>query len=107
MDGLAILIAYIAILAVQIALLVTNILRPRIHRWVILWGMEVLSAVGAWMLMRHFDGLPGSGKAPGLTYFAETLFSMGASAAYCVMLGLSAAAAVTVHMISRRKQSEK
>lgn len=101
MEGQGILIVYLVLLAAQIALLIYSILRPRLLWWGILLGAETLSAVGARLLMHYFDNLPGIGKAPGLTYFGETLFSMGASIAYTVMLGITLAAGAV--LLLRRK----
>ena len=104
MEGLGALIVYLVLLAAQLAMLVYCVLRPRVLLWGILLGAESLSALAAWLLMHHFDSLPGSGKAPGLTYFGETLFSMGASIAYAVMLGITLAAGAVVLLRRNRKR---
>ena len=96
MEGLGILIVYLVLLAAQLAMLVYCVLRPRPLFWGILLGAEALSALASWLLTHHFDNLPGSGKAPGLTYFGETRFSMGACIAYSVMLGITLAGGVFV-----------
>lgn len=104
MEGQGILIVYLVLLAAQIALLVYSILRPRLLWLGILLGAETLSAVGAWILTHYFDSLPGSGKAPGLTYFGETLFSMGAGIAYTVMLGITLAAGAVVYFWPQKRK---
>jgi len=104
MEGLGIFIVYLVLLAAQLAMLVYCVLRPRALFWGILLGAETLSALAAWLLTHHFDSLPGSGKAPGLTYFGETLFSMGACIAYSVMLGISIAVGAIVFLRKQRKK---
>ncbi|MBQ4044607.1 MAG: hypothetical protein IJD06_11505 [Clostridia bacterium] len=98
------LIFYVIVLLVQILWLVRCILHPMPCLWGILLGVQALSAAGAFFLMRYYDSLPGSGKAPGLTYLGETLFSMGACIAYAVMLGitLAAGAVVLLHRNGKR-----
>ena len=98
------LIFYVIVLLVQILWLVRCILRPTPCLWGILLGVQALSAAGAFFLMRYYDSLPGSGKAPGLTYLGETLFSMGASIAYAVMLGITLAVGAVVLLRRNRKR---
>jgi len=98
------LIFYVIVLLVQILWLVRCIHHPMPCLWGILLGVQALSAAGAFFLMRYYDSLPGSGKAPGLTYLGETLFSMGASIAYSVMLGISLAAGAIVFLWKQRKK---
>ena len=80
-------ILYILLLAGQVILLIFAIRRKSIAYWMATWITEALSAALAWGLGVYYDGLPGYGMMPGLTYFAHTLYSMAAAVAYgCLLL---------------------
>jgi len=87
-------ILYLLVLAVQAVLLVFSIRRPTVRRWGILLGTELIALAAALLLAAHYNGLPGFGIMPGLTYFAETLFSLFAALAYGAMLLISALCAL-------------
>lgn len=81
------LIAYILVLLALTALLVLCLKRGGARRWVFLFGCELVALLAALFLTQYFDTLPGTGMMPGLTYFAHTLYSMTAAAAYgCLLL---------------------
>lgn len=83
------LIAYIAIFVLQILLLISCIRKNTAKLWISLLLSELLPLVVSFLLMRYFDSLPGYGFMPGLTYFGEVFFSLGASALYGVVLFVS------------------
>ena len=86
---LQLLIIYIALFAIQLILLVLAVRKPEKNLWPKLFMLELVSALGAVGLMFLFDALPGSGKAPGLTWFAEFFYSLFAAVGYGIMLLVS------------------
>ena len=90
-------IIYIFLLALQVLSFILAIRRKSKRYWVSLFVLESVSAVLAWRLGVWFDGLPGYGMMPGLTYLTETLLSYGAALLYGVMLVGSAVAGIVLH----------
>ena len=82
-------VCYALILILQIVLLVRAVKLPAPRRWGILLGLEGASVAAAAGLAVIFEKLPGSGTMPGLTWFAEWGYSIGAALVYAVMLVLS------------------
>lgn len=80
------LILYLIILITQIFFLVWCARHRQIKGWVILYVFEIVSVVAAFLLMTHYNNLPGYGIMPGLSYFVESLLSMFAHWAYLAML---------------------
>lgn len=83
------LVFYIALFVVQLILLVFAVRKPEKNLWPKVFILELVSALGAVGLMFLFDFLPGSGKAPGLTWFAEFFYSLFAAVGYGIMLLVS------------------
>lgn len=96
-------VLYLLVLIGQAVLLVFAIRRPTVRRWNILLGVEVFSLVATLLLAIHYHALPGFGIMPGMTYFAETLFSLFAALAYSVMLLIAALCRLLVFI--RRRNS--
>ena len=94
-------ILYILLLAAQVVLLIFAIRRKPVGYWITLLALEVLSTVLAWALGVYYDSLPGYGIMPGLTYFAEAIFSYGAAILFGGMLVISAVLGIILH--SKRK----
>ena len=90
-------ILYISLLAIQVLSFILAIRRKSKRYWVSLFVLESVSAVLAWRLGVWFDGLPGYGIMPGLTYLTETLLSYGAAILYGVMLVGSAVTGIVLH----------
>jgi len=86
---IVLLILYLAVLACQIALLIRCVRKPSRRGWILLYGLEIFFLGIAIVLTRYFDALPGHGMMPGLAWFAETLFSLGAAVVYGGMLLVS------------------
>lgn len=82
-------ILYILLLAAQVTLLIFAIRRKSKAYWVSAWITEALSAALAWGLGIYYDGLPGYGMMPGLTYFAEAIFGYGTAVISLGMLAIS------------------
>ena len=90
-------ILYISLLAIQVLSFILAIRRKSKRYWISLFFLEAVSAVLAWRLGVWFDGLPGYGMMPGLTYLSETLLSYGAAILYGVMLVGSTVAGIVLH----------
>ena len=73
---------YLAVLIVHIVLLIKTLRAPARSKWLRLILVQFLSILAAFLLMSYFDDLPGTGMMPGLTYFAEVIFSLIAAALY-------------------------
>ena len=84
-------IIYIFLLALQVLSLILAIRRKSKRYWISLFFLEAVSAVLAWRLGVWFDGLPGYGFMPGLTYISETLFGYGTAV---ISLGIAALSAI-------------
>ena len=96
-------ILYLLLLILQVLLLILNIRKPLKKRWTLLFVSEAVSEAAAVLLMRYYNQLPGTGMMPGMTYFAETIYSMIAAAVYCGMLLLSA---IVMLSISRHQKTK-
>lgn len=97
------LVLYLLIFIVQAVMLIFAIHRPTRLRWLLLFVLEVLPLASAGLIAWHFDTLPGFGIMPGLTYFAESIFSLAAAMAYGVMLLVSSLCGLV--LLIRRKYS--
>ena len=100
---IALSIFFLLALLVQIVLLIFTARRPTAWRWICLFAVEIAAIAAALLLWAHFNALSGTGIMPGLTHFAETVFSLTAAAASCVMLLISALCALII--VIRRKHS--
>ena len=96
---LMLLSAYVLLFVAQVVLLIFAVRKPEKNRWPKLFGLEILSVLGAVGLMFLFDALPGRGMAPGLTWFAEVFYSLFAAAGYSLMLIVS----VVVWIFAKKK----
>ena len=86
------LLAYLAGAAGLIALLVYNLRHPSRKGWLALLGANTLCLAAAAALTAYFDALPGTGMMPGLTWFAHTMYSLGAVVVYGALLCAAAVA---------------
>ena len=98
---LQLLIFYIALFVTQLIFLVFAVRKPEKNLWPKVFTLELMSALGAVGLMFLFDALPGSGKAPGLTWFAEVFYSLFAAVGYGLMILISI---VTAAILEWRKK---
>ena len=83
-------ILYILLLAGQVILLIFAIRQKSIAYWMATWITEALSAALAWGLGVYYDGLPGYGIMPGLTYLSEAIFGYGTAVLSLGLLAISA-----------------
>lgn len=81
------LIGYAILFVVLLVMMEHNIRNHR--KWWPLWLFELISAVGAFVIMMVADAAPGTGMMPGLDNFGIVIYSMGAAAAYIALLILS------------------
>lgn len=82
MNGLGILLFYLFILAVIITLIILEFKKKTIASALSLLGADIVAVIIAVVNLLVYNSRPGFGKAPGLTYFAETLFSLAAIPIY-------------------------
>lgn len=94
---------YILALAVQIFLFVGCLKKPVRLYWSLLFLSELCALTAAVYFSICYNSLPGVGMMPGLTYFAETLYSMGAAVVYLCMLLVSVLACVIVKLRGRNR----
>lgn len=87
---IALFIFYLIALLAQVVLLIFAAKWPTVRRWIILFAVEAITLAAALVFAAYFDAQPGTGIMPGLTYFAEVIYSLAAAAATGVMLLISA-----------------
>ena len=88
---IGLLIFYAVVLILLLLGLAICFRRNRKKYWAILFATELGAAIFAMRLARYFDALPlpNGSLFPGLEYFAEVFYSMGAAAIYACVLGTS------------------
>lgn len=62
------------LLGLNILVLIYVALNRKKWMWVTLYGYEVACFLASAVNCAYYDSLPGSGKAPGLTYFGEVMY---------------------------------
>lgn len=77
---------YLLVFAVLCALQVRAVRGNEPKRWRRLCLLQLLAVIIAYGAMRYFDALPGTGMTPGLTWFAEVFYSLGAAVLYAIQL---------------------
>lgn len=96
---LGLLVLYGCVLILQIALLVSGMRAPTPNRWKILYTVEVVSLIAAAGLAVYYNQRLGTGTMPGITYFAEMFYSLGAAVVFGgMMLG-----SVLIRMVTGKK----
>lgn len=80
------LVLYIALFAVQVALLIVGAKRPSVGTFVILYAGELSAIVGSIGMASRYNGLPGVGPIPGLNDFAAFVYSYCAAIAFSLLL---------------------
>ena len=96
------LAAYIAVFIIEIVLLVLAIRKNSGRLWLSLFLSEVIPLAAAFCLMQYFDGLPGFGFMPGLSYFGEVISSLGAVILYAAALAVSVCAFAFVQILKKK-----
>ena len=87
--ALFLLITYIMILIFQIILFLITIRKKTKKLWRVLFSVELIPLLISIGLMIYYNNFPGYGFMPGLTYFGEVLFSLGAIVLYCISFLIS------------------
>ena len=87
---LTVLCGYGLLLLGQVVLLAFVLRKPEKNLWPALFGVELISFLGAVGLMFLFDALPGKGFMPGLAWIGEWFYSLLAAGVYLIMLVLTA-----------------
>ena len=87
--GIALFVLYTTSFILQVILLVQALKKSAPPRWKRLYVIELISAAIAAAAAVYYNGLPGTGFMPGLTYLAEVIFSMAAALLFSAMLVLS------------------
>lgn len=80
---------YLLALAIQIVMYAGCLQKPVRVRWSMLFLCELCALTAAVYFTYYYNALPGYGMMPGLTYFAETMYSMAGAAVYFCMLLVS------------------
>lgn len=89
---------YLLALAIQIVMFAGCLKKPVRVRWSLLFLCELCALTAAVYFSIYYNALPGTGMMPGLTYFAETMYSMAGAVVYLCMLVISVLACVIVKL---------
>ncbi len=98
---------YLLALAIQIVMFVGCLKKPVRVRWSLLFLCELCALTAAVYFSTYYNALPGYGMMPGLTYFAETLYSAAGAVVYLCMLLVSVLACVIVKLKSKNNGERK
>ena len=94
------LIGYVILFAAMLVMIEHNIRHRR--KWWPLWLFELCAAIGAWAIMMIADAVPVTSMMPGLDNFGIVIYSMGAAAAFGVLLIIS----LIIGLIRRSDQAK-
>lgn len=83
------LLIYIILFVIQLVSLILFIRKKKQKYWVCSSITAMISSIAANRIMFYYDGLPGYGPLPGLTYFSEWIYSFWASIIFAGMFLLS------------------
>ncbi|MBQ7983613.1 MAG: hypothetical protein IJ302_08585 [Clostridia bacterium] len=83
------LLSYSIVFLALIVLFVFALKKQTRRGWGLLFAFSGIASAAAAVIARIYDQLPGYGKAPGLTYLAEVLFSMFAAAVFAFIFALA------------------
>jgi len=89
---------YLLALVIQIVMFAGCLKKPVRIRWSLLFLCELCALTAAVYFSFYYNSLPGNGMMPGLTYFAETMYSMAGAVVYLCMLVLSVLACVIMKL---------
>jgi len=97
------LLFYLLALAIQIVMFAGCLKKPVRVRWSMLFLCELCALTAAVYFSIYYNSLPGYGMMPGLTYFAEALYSMVGAVGYLGMLILSVLACLIVKLKNHKR----
>lgn len=95
MDEMLMLSAYLVGFVLLIVFQGIVVKKKKQSLWVALFLVEIVAIVCAFMGAYIFNSLPGYGKAPGLTYFSEMVYSILA----CILYAAQCLASVVIALI--------
>ena len=93
-------IAYILILIGLIIMFIRCIKKK--SKWRNLFLSEGLAIIIAIFFVIFYDSLPGKGMMPGLTYFAEVIFSILAVCGFSIFTGISLITRIIIYFKERK-----
>lgn len=85
MDHIGVFIG-ILLIALQVTGFIWAVKSRTFRQRCTLIGIELLAVLGNVGIAYRYDQLPGKGKAPGLTYFADTVIAMGLTVVGIILL---------------------
>ena len=91
--ALVLLVIYIFVLLLMIVGFMTL-------KWRTLFAFEIFSILSSFAICTYYDGLPGKGIMPGLSYTEEIFYSMGATILYSLFFFIT----VLGNCLSTRKK---
>ena len=101
------LILYLLGFAFQIILLVKSIKKKNNKYWIMTFVIEIIFIIISKIVENYYNSLPGYGFMPGLTYFGETLLSLGANTIYYIMLFITMLAKIIAFEREQKRQGKK
>lgn len=108
MGETVLLILYIVLAAAMLALLVYAAMGKKRTRWIVLFSSEAVMILISFLLTIYYNNKPvGDVIFPGLEYFAECIFSMGAVIIYVSELLLSLICLAVIVVIRRKGRNNE
>ncbi len=107
MMDLFLLVVYLIVFIAEIILLVKSIKRKENKYWIKLFLIEIIFIVISFVLWIYYDSLPGYGFMPGLSYWGEILFSIGACFLYSAMLFITTCSRIIIFEKKQKQQGKK
>ena len=101
------LILYLLGFAFQIILLVKSIKKKNNKYWIMTFVIEIIFIIISKIVENYYNSLPGYGFMPGLTYFGETLLSLGANTIYYIMLFITMLTKIVTFEREQKRQGKK
>lgn len=75
MIDIVLAVIYFLLLVFHVTMLIACIRKPAPKKWLIHISSQAVTALCALFMGMYYDSLAGAGMMPGLTYFAEALYS--------------------------------
>ena len=72
-------------------------------KWIVLFVLEIISVTLAVSLWIYYNGLPGYGFMPGLSYLGEVVCSVGALILYVIMLAVTSITRLVLCLTRKNK----
>lgn len=101
------LILYVILLVFCAVLLISSVKKYSRAKWIVLFISEAAFSIGAAYAATVFDSLPGYGMMPGLTYFAEVLYSIAAACAFAAEFTVSAIIYIILKIRNKTRSNQE